>query len=86
MAWKRDKPTPGWHSHPRATATALANPRPPAVPASLNLTHEEYYAAAALMGILSAQGEEPDVQWASALAHDMGEAMAAESRKRSKKK
>lgn len=67
----------GWN--PRAS---LVNPRPPAVPATLNITLEEYYAAAGAIGLLSAQLEEPDPEWAMKWSLDFGERMAAEARRR----
>jgi hypothetical protein len=81
LAWHQEVPVAGWN-----TATALANPRTPAVPASLDLTLEEYFAAAALVGILGAQHKEPDMAWASKWASEMGVVMAAEARKRRKKR
>lgn len=81
IAWQQNQPAPGWNSR-----VELQNPRTPAVPASLDLTLEEYYAAAALVGILGAQQHEPDMEWASNWAHQMGATMAAESRKRRKKR
>lgn len=59
---------------------------PPAVPATLELTLEEYYAAAAAIGLLAAQGDEPDPLWASQWALDFGTIMAAEARKRRAKR
>lgn len=60
-----------------------ANPRPPAMPTTLEITIEGYYSAAALIGFLAAQSEEPGEQRAVAQwAHDMGEQMAAEERRR----
>ena len=77
---KSDRPTPGWK--PKRPALAWVNPRTPAVPATLDLRVEEYYAAAALMGILASQGEEPDQEWACEWAVEMGEKMASAARKR----
>jgi len=72
-------PLRGWN--PRAK-TGLLNPRTPAVPATLNLTLEEYYAAAAVVGLLSAQLDEPDMDWVVQWALDCGERMGREARKR----
>jgi hypothetical protein len=58
---------------------AVSNPRPPAVPATLGLTLEEYFAAAALMGLLAAQDEEFDQDWASEWALDIGAKMATKA-------
>jgi len=73
----------GWN--PRSV-TSLRNPRTPAVPATLDLTLEEYYAAAAVVGLLSAQLEEPDMDWVVGWALDFGERMARESRARREKR
>lgn len=81
VVWQNDRPVPGWNSR-----VALANPRTPSAPATLDLTLEEYFAAAALVGILSAQEREPDMDWAAEWAHRMGGVMAAESRKRRRKR
>lgn len=81
VVWQQERPAPGWNSR-----VPLQNPRTPAVPASLDLTLEEYYAAAALVGILGAQQNEPDMEWAADWAHQMGATMAAESRKRRKRR
>lgn len=78
---RRKEPTPGWKS-----SEAFANPRPPAVPATLDLTLEEYFGAAALMGLMSAQHGEPNKGWASRWALDLGEAMASEARRRRHKR
>jgi hypothetical protein len=69
---------PGWNGG----GTTLANPRPPAAPATLDLTLEDYFSAAALIGVLAAQRFEPDRAWASKWANDMGELMAAEAQRR----
>jgi hypothetical protein len=82
-SWRQNKPAPGWNSHRRGTP--LANPRPPAVPASLELTLEEYYAAAATIGLLAAQEIEPDAEWASRWSLDYGQRMAREARRRRQK-
>lgn len=69
----------GWNTH---TTGQLGNPRPPAVPATLHITLEEYYAAAGAIGLLSAQLQEPDPEWASEWSLDFGEHMAAAARRR----
>lgn len=78
---QRRPPVSGWN-----TRRALANPRPPAVTASLDLTIEEYFAAAGAIGLLSAQIEEPDPDWASEWALDFGKRMAAKARERRRKR
>lgn len=70
----------GWN-----TRLALQNPRPPAVPATLDLTLAEYYAAAGVIGLLSAQLEEPDPEWAVKWSLDFGEKMAAAAKRRRRK-
>lgn len=78
MGWQRTKtPVVGWN-----TRESLNNPRPPAAPASLDLRLEEYFAAAGAIGLLSAQLEEPDPEWASEWSLRFGERMAAAARKR----
>ena len=61
---------------------ALTNPRPPAAPATLDITLEEYYAAAGAIGLLSAQIEEPDPEWVCEWSHKFGATMAEAARKR----
>lgn len=78
-------PTRGWTSEPPRQRMAWMNPRTPAVPASLDLNHEEYYAGAALVGIVSAQTAEPAPEWVSELAFKIGQRMAAEAQRRRKK-
>lgn len=82
MGWRQDSPEPGWGG--RAETTELRNPRPPAVPASLQLTLAEYFTAAAAIGLLSAQPSEPDRDWLLDKAFDYGDEMArrAEARRR----
>lgn len=60
----------------------MQNPRPPAAPASLDLDLDEYYAAAGAMGLLAAQLEEPDPDWAADWSIKFGEMMAEKIRKR----
>lgn len=72
-----DSTTRGWNSR-----RAIKNPKPPAVPATLDLSLEEYYAAAGAIGLLSAQLDEPEAQWAAEWSLDFGEKMAAEARRR----
>ncbi len=74
---------PGWNAQ---RETALANPRPPATPATLSLTLDEYFAAAATIGLLAAQEHEPDPEWAKNWSLDFGERMAREARRRRAKK
>lgn len=63
------------------------NPRPPLVPMRLSheLNLERYFAATAVMGILSSQFEEPDMRWVSTWSLKFGEYMAREARKRKKR-
>jgi hypothetical protein len=71
-------PRPGW----RGRATVLVNPKPPAVPATLDLNLAEYYAAAAAMGLLAAQTEEPNKDWIAEWAMDFGVIMARKAMER----
>jgi hypothetical protein len=83
--WSETEPAQQWT--PRGgggSATPLQNPRTPAVPATLEINLEEYYAAAALIGVLSAQGAQPAIDWIKKITHDMGAAMAEEARLRRK--
>ena len=83
IAWRQTSPTPGWK--PRALgsgATALANPRPPAVPATLQLTLEQYYAGCGAIGMLAAQGDEPNMDWIVKRSIEFGEKMAKGTRRR----
>lgn len=73
---------PGW----KGVGVPLANPRGPSVPATLDLTLGSYYAATALMGLLASQVDEPNKDWACRWAFKMGEKMAAEDRKRRRRK
>jgi hypothetical protein len=68
------KPTPGWK--PRAVRPGFVNPRPPSVPNTMDLRLDEYFAGAALIGVLASQGEEPDTEWACKWAWEMGHKMA----------
>jgi hypothetical protein len=52
------------------------------VPATLDLTLDEYFAATSLLGLLASQAEEPNKQWCRDWSFDMGHTMAAEARKR----
>lgn len=83
--FRRRRPVPGWNAG-LAEDTILANPRPPAVPASLQLTLEEYYAAAATIGLLAAQKVEPDPEWASQWSLDYGQRMARKARRRRRRR
>lgn len=74
-------PTPGWKGHPAGTL-GWRNPRPPAVPATLELNLAEYYAAASLMGLVASQVQEPNKRWCRDWSLDMGVMMAAEARRR----
>lgn len=66
-----DAPRRGWR-----------NPRTPSVPATLDLTLDEYFTATSLMGLLASQAEEPDRQWCCDWSFKMGKTMAREARKR----
>jgi hypothetical protein len=64
----------------------LVNPRPPAVPATLQITLDEYYAGCALVGIVAAQPEEPDKEWVCDWSLAMGDMMGAAVKMRRKKR
>jgi len=55
------------------------------VPVALDLTLEEYYSAAAIMGLIASQHDEPNKKWACQWAFDLGEKMANEARRRRRK-
>jgi hypothetical protein len=78
------RPTPGWKGHP-PTAIGWRNPRTPSVPATLDIDLPEYYTAAALIGVISSQIQEPDQNWCRDWSFMMGDKMARESRKRRRK-
>jgi hypothetical protein len=52
------------------------------VPATLDLTLDEYFTATSLMGLLASQSQEPDKQWCRDWSFHMGRQMAAEARRR----
>lgn len=81
---RKPKPTPGWKgwSIGGPKAVGWRNPRPPAVPATLDLRLEEYFAAASVMGLLAAQLDEPDQKWCTTWSFQMGRRMAIEARRR----
>lgn len=64
-------------------AQLLTNPRPPAAPATLNLSLEQYYAACAAVGLLSAQTSEPDQDSAVRWSVEFGEKLANATRQKS---
>ncbi len=84
-AGARKKPTPGWKGY-AAMRHGWRNPRTPAVPATLDITLDEYFAAASVMGLLASQVEEPDPQWCADWSFRMGRTMAAEAQRRRRKK
>lgn len=73
------KPTPGWKA--RVLLPAFINPRPPSVPTTMDLRIDEYFAAAALMGMLASQADEPDVAFACEWSWKMGVEMARRAAK-----
>jgi hypothetical protein len=79
----RKEPRAGWKS---AAAFGWSNPRPPAVPATLQLSIDEYFAAASLIGLLSAQTEEPNQRWVCDWSFKMGRTMAKAARKQRRAK
>lgn len=77
---EKQKPGAGWK--PRTTRTNWQNPRPPGTPATLDLTLGEYFAAAATIGVLAAQGEEPDREWLQDWSLEYGYEMAEKAKRR----
>lgn len=76
VSWKRtSNPVAGWN-----TRVTLKNPRPPSVPTGLDLTIEEYFAAAGAIGLLAAQLDEPEAEWAAKWSLEFGTKMAALAR------
>lgn len=67
---KRREPTPGWKGE---LPSGWKNPRPPAVPATLDLRLNEYYTAATLMGLLAGQKSEPNKRWCRDWSIEMGD-------------
>lgn len=84
MKSMRSRPRKGWQGH--SEAYGWQNTRPPAVPKQLDLDLSEYYAAAALIGFLSAQKAEPDPTFALQWSFDMGTAMARDAIRRRRKR
>jgi hypothetical protein len=74
-------PTPGWKAF-SAMRLGWRNPRTPAVPATLDLTLDEYFAATSLMGLLASQAQEPNQRWCCDWSFKMGHTMAREARRR----
>lgn len=76
----RPKPARGWQGHD----PGFVNPRAPSVTASVaqQLSLDDYFAAAALMGLLASQSREPDQQWAANWSLQMGTRLARVVRKR----
>ncbi len=64
--------------------TPMQNPRPPAAPGSLNLNLEQYYAACAVMGAVSAHQHQgpPDMNSLTDWACDVGDMMAKKAKQR----
>lgn len=63
-------------------AMGWRNPRIPSVPATLNLTLDEYFTATSLVGLLSSQTQEPNQRWCCDWSFKMGDTMARAARKR----
>jgi hypothetical protein len=74
-------PTPGWKPR-NPFGTGFMNPRPPAVPATLELNLSEYYGGCIVIGMLAAQGAQPDMDWIMDQALENGEKMARKAMKR----
>ncbi len=78
----RRTPTPGWKALSGLRLRGWKNPRTPSVPATLELTLDEYFTATSLMGLLASQSEEPNQRWCCDWSFKMGHTMAREARKR----
>ncbi len=74
----RKAPTPGWKGLARV---GWRNPRAPSVPATLDLTLDEYFTATSLMGLLASQVDEPNQRWCCDWSFKMGRAMATEAKR-----
>lgn len=81
----KKRPTPGWKGWGHLLTRGWRNPRTPSVPATLDLTLDEYFAATSLMGLIASQAEEPDHRWCCDWSFKMGKTMAREARKRRRK-
>lgn len=80
----RKQPTPGWKGH-ALLRHGWRNPRVPSVPATLDLSLDEYFTAGALLGLLASQVDEPNRKWCRDWSFDMGLMMAKEARRRREK-
>lgn len=78
------KPTPGWKAR-GAPRPGWKNPRAPSVPATLDLTLDEYFAATSLMGLLASQAAEPNQRWCCDWSFKMGQTMAKAARRHRKR-
>lgn len=79
------KPTPGWKPRNQKPG-GWSNPRPPSVPSTMDLRLNEYYAGAALIGVLSSQGEEPDLRWIRKWTWQLADEMCADALRRRRRK
>jgi hypothetical protein len=83
---RRRRPTPGWKAWADIGVAGWRNPRTPAVPATLQISLDEYFTATSLMGLLSSQAAEPDQAWCCDWSFGMGEKMAREARRRRRRR
>jgi len=77
----RRRPTPGWKGW-STLRIGWRNPRTPSVPATLDITLDEYFTATSLMGLLAGQIEEPSHKWCRDWSFKMGAMMASFARRR----
>jgi hypothetical protein len=56
------------------------------VPATLELTLDEYFTATSLMGLIASQVEEPNRRWCRDWSFEMGTMMAKEAQRRRKRR
>lgn len=73
-------PEPGWKAHRKGLT--FSNPRPPSVPTTMELRLDEYYAGAALIGVLASQAEEPNMQWVREYSWKLAEWMCLDAKRR----
>lgn len=73
---------PPWGWRGGGVILQFANPRAPSVPTTLDLRLDEYFAAAAVIGLIASQVHEPNQDWLTDWSFRMGEKMAATAMRR----
>lgn len=74
--------TPPWGWRGKGVVLQFSNPRTPSVPTTLDLRLDEYFAAAAVIGLIASQVHEPNQDWLADWSFRMGEKMAAVAHRR----